>query len=61
MAWNSLEISDATLANAAGFVQFNVALPNSTSNLGFEWWTQLWSFGPTTFKTSNSQHSVFGL
>lgn len=61
MAYNDIQISDATLANAAGFCQFNVTLPNNTSNIGFGWWTQLYSFGPTSFKTSNSQHSVFGL
>ncbi|HEX5051228.1 MAG TPA: serine hydrolase [Planctomycetota bacterium] len=61
MAYNDIQISDAALANAAGFCQFNVPLPNNTSNLGFQWWTQLYSFGPTTFKTSNAQHSVFGL
>lgn len=60
-AYTDLTITDASLANAAGFIQFNVALPNTTTHLGFEWWTQLYSFGPTTFKTSNAQHSVFGL
>ena len=61
MAFNDIVISNAALANASGFCQFNVSLPNNTSNIGFQWWTQLYSFGPTSFKTSNSQHSVFGL
>lgn len=59
-AYNDIVISDATLASSSGSAQFAVALPSSTANIGFEYWTQFYSFGPTSFRTSNSLHSTVG-
>jgi hypothetical protein len=58
---NDLAITSAALANAAGGSSFPVAIPSPLSGIGFTFYTQLHSFGPTTFRSTNGQRSIVGL
>jgi len=61
MATNDIVINEVAVANASGLATFSVSLPNDTGFLGFEYLTQCYSFGPSTFRTSNSYRSIVGL
>ena len=61
MATNDILINEVTIANASGLASFAISLPNDTGFLGFEYLTQCYSFGPSTFRTSNSYRSIVGL
>ncbi len=61
VALNDIQITDAAIANSSGNVSYGVTLPSSTSGIGFQYYTQLYSFGPVTFRTSNGQRSIVGL
>ncbi len=61
VALNDIQITDAAIANSSGNVSYSVTLPSATSGIGFQYFTQLYSFGPVTFRTSNGQRSIVGL
>jgi hypothetical protein len=61
VALNEILISDAGLANASGNINFAVVIPGGTSGIGFQYFTQMYSFGPSSFRTSNGQRSIVGL
>ncbi|MFY9343957.1 MAG: serine hydrolase [Planctomycetota bacterium] len=61
VALNDLQITSAGIANASGGISFGVSIPAPLSGIGFEYYTQFYSFGPVTFRTSNGQHSTVGL
>jgi hypothetical protein len=60
-ALNEISISDVAVSNVLGAASFPVAIPSNTSGIGFTYYSQIWSFGPVTFRTSNGQRSIVGL
>lgn len=61
VALNDIQISAATVANNAGNATFAVSIPSPLSGIGFTYFTQMYSFGPIDFLTSNGQRSIVGL
>jgi hypothetical protein len=61
VALNDLVINRFAIANGSGAVSFGVSLPNNTVFIGLEYLSQLYSSGPTNFRTSNGQRSIVGL
>ena len=60
-ATNDILINQTTVASVTGLASFNVSLPNNTGFLGVEYLTQCYSFGPSSFRTTNSYRSIGGL
>ncbi|HEX5051847.1 MAG TPA: serine hydrolase [Planctomycetota bacterium] len=60
-AFNDVQITYAAVANSAGLASFPIALPSSLTGVGFEYLTQFYSFGPSSFVTSNGFRSIVGL
>jgi len=61
MAFNDVVSSALALPDAVGNVSFAFAVPTTPSLAGLDYLTQLWSFGPSSVKTSNSLRNVIGL
>lgn len=61
MAFNDVVSSALALPDAVGDVSFAFAVPTTPSLAGLDYLTQLWSFGPSSVKTSNSLRSIIGL
>ena len=61
VALNDILVSNAGVANASGDINFPVVVPSGITGIGFQYFTQMYSFGPSTFKTSNGQRSIVGL
>lgn len=58
---NDLAITSSGIANGAGSIGFPVSIPSPLSGIGFTFYTQLHSFGPVNFRSSNGQRSIVGL
>jgi hypothetical protein len=61
VALNDIQISAAGIASSAGGIGFPLGVPNAPSGIGFQYYTQMYSFGPSSFRTSNGQRSIVGL
>jgi len=61
IATNDILINEVTVAGATGLASFPVVLPNNPGFLGIEYLTQCYTFGPSSFRTSNSYRSIVGL
>lgn len=61
VALNDIQISAAGIASSAGNLGFPLTVPSAVSGIGFQYYTQMYSFGPSSFRTSNGQRSIVGL
>jgi hypothetical protein len=57
---DDLQITAAAIANGAGGISFAVSIPSPLSGIGFTYYTQLHSFGPVTFRSTNGERSIVG-
>lgn len=55
----ALNATTTTVADASGDVNVGFSVPNSVNWLGFDFYTQMWSFG-ASLKASNGLHHVVG-
>lgn len=60
-AYNDIVTADFAVSNGLGNTSFPFVVPPSTSIVGFEYFTQHYSFGAGSLRTSNGLRNVVGL
>ena len=61
VALTDIQISLAAIAGPSGIVILTVPIPNDPTAIGFQFFTQFYSFGPSSIRSSNGVRNIVGL